>query len=92
MVKSEMIKGLARKTGMTQAEVEKVLEAFFDVVGLSLACGEDVKLSGFGKFEVRHRQAMKRANPKSGEMIEVPAKRSLGFKPSPIMKARLNVE
>lgn len=92
MVKSEMIKGLARKTKLTQVEVESVLDAFFDVVGLSLACGEDVKLSGFGKFEVRHRRAVKRANPKSGEMMEVPAKRSLGFKPSPNLKARLNVE
>ncbi len=91
MNKSDLVKGLALKVNLPVPRVEEVVNAFLDVIGLSLACGEDVQLSGFGKFEVRERRAVTRRNPRTGDSIDVPAKTSMGFKPSPHLKERLNV-
>jgi nucleoid DNA-binding protein len=103
--KSEIIRGLAanhkqdfvaafNKKRVTSVHVENIVEMlvndFLRVIALSLADGEDVKLSGFGLFEVRERKPVTRRNPRTGEEIKVPAKVTLGFKPSPVLKEKVN--
>lgn len=53
----------------------------FDIIMESLAQGKAVSRQGFGRFEVRHRQAHSGRNPQSGEVIALPASNSVGFKP-----------
>lgn len=88
--KSQIIRGLAANRKLTQPQVEALVNDFLNVIALSLAEGDDVKLSGFGKFEVRERKPVVRKNPRTGESIYVDAKRSLGFVPSPVLKERVN--
>lgn len=86
MNRSEIIRGLARESDLTQEQVDKLISRFLEVIANSLACDEDVLLSGFGKFESRHRNAVMRVNPKTREPVMVPSKRTVGFVPSPILK------
>lgn len=90
MNKSDIVKGLANREGVSVGKADDLVTHVLDLIGLSLACGEDVNLSGFGKFEVRNRRAVTRRHPKTGADIQVPAKVSMGFKPSPNLKVRLN--
>lgn len=92
MNKSEIVKGIASQTDFTVNEVEEIVNDFLNVIGLSLWAGEDVLLSGFGKFAVRQRPPMKRRNPRTGELMEVPSKRVTSFIASPILRERLNPE
>lgn len=90
MTRTDIIKAIAHRENLTVEQVEPVIDSFFDLIGTSLAGGQDVKLINFGKFEVRHRKPVRRRNPRTGAMIDVPAKTTLGFKPSPALKGRVN--
>lgn len=90
MNKSDIVRGLASGSKMTVAEVDEVVDGFLKAIGLSLWDGEDVLLSGFGKFAIRNRPTTKRRNPKTGELIDVPAKTGVTFLASPILKTKLN--
>jgi nucleoid DNA-binding protein len=85
-----MVAAIANGRKLTQSQVEEVLEAFFDLIGLCLSTGEEVKLMNFGKFEARQRQPVQRRNPRTGEAVSVPAKTYVGFKPAPALRERVN--
>lgn len=89
MTKTELVQAIARKTGRTIAEVEDVINASIDVMGMALACNESVNIRGFGKFEPRERAAHVKINPKTREEIKVPDSRTVAFVPSPTLKRRL---
>lgn len=72
------------------AQAEDLLQAVLETIQISLACGESVTITNFGRFEARKKNAVTRVNPRSGKVIEVPAKRSVAFQPSPAMKQRMN--
>lgn len=86
MNKQELVKAIAKKGGMTQIIAEKVLEAFQEVVMEALGNGEEVKISGFGSFEVIDVQSRTARNPKTGETVEVPAGKKPKFKFSKTVK------
>lgn len=90
MNKSDLLRAVASKEGCTIKEAERIIDAFLDVISLSLALDENVSIRNFGKFEVRDRAEVVRKNPRTGEPIAVPAKRGLGFKASPQLKDRVN--
>lgn len=90
MNKSDLLRAVATKEGVPFRDVERVVDAFLEVIGLSLTLDEDVSIRNFGKFEVRDRAAVTRKNPRTGESIQVPAKKGVGFKPSPHLKDRIN--
>lgn len=90
MNKSDLLRAVASKEACTIKEAEKIIDAFLEIVSLSLALDEDVSVRNFGKFEVRHRAEVVRKNPRTGEAIQVPAKKGVGFKPSPHLKDRVN--
>lgn len=92
MNKSDIVKGLANRESIGLVQADKLVNDVFDLIGLCLKCGEDVNLSGFGKFEVRSRRAVTRKHPRTGAPIEIPEKISLGFRPSPVLKGKLNTE
>lgn len=86
MQKTDFIKAVAEKTGISQKETKMVIDAALDVITDVLAKGEKVTLTGFGTFEVRSRQAREGVNPQTREKIHIPATRTPGFSASSTLK------
>ena len=92
MNKQEFIKVLADKTGLKQADVTKLVNAYGDIVMEALKNGDDVRLLGFGRFCVSERNARTGRNPHTGETIDIPASRLPRFTPSNSFKDLLNTK
>jgi integration host factor subunit beta len=91
MIRSELVQTLAADNpALTEADAEAVVSAFFDAITDQLAKDGRVELRGFGAFSTRPRDARKGRNPRTGEAIDVAAKRVPYFKAGKEMKARLN--
>ena len=77
MIKSELIQKLADDNPhLYQRDVERIVSAVFDEITDALANGDRVELRGFGAFSVKERDARIGRNPRTGESVEVPAKRA----------------
>ena len=91
MIRSELLQQLARENPDLRAdEVEQVVDIFFEQIAGRLADGGRVELRGFGAFSTRDRDARKGRNPRTGEAVDVPAKRVPYFKPGKEMRRMLN--
>ena len=91
MIRSELLAALAQDNpDLRSEEVEQVVDIFFEEISQRLTEGGRVELRGFGAFSTRERQARKGRNPRTGEAVDVPAKRVPYFKPGKEMRARLN--
>jgi len=92
MIRSELVQKLCQDfPDLTQREIETVVGAFFDSVSDQLAKGGRVELRGFGAFSTRKRDARTGRNPRTGESVDVDAKRVPYFKPGKEMRERLNL-
>lgn len=80
MRKSDLVRKLQAKLGVTLKQAEEFINAFVEVVQDSLKNGEKVMLTGFGTFLVRHRKARKGINPQTQEKIDLPATNVPAFK------------
>ena len=93
MIRSELVQKLCLDfPDLTQREIESVVSAFFDSITDQLAEGGRVELRGFGAFSTRKRDARLGRNPRTGESVEVDAKRVPYFKPGKEMRERLNLK
>jgi integration host factor subunit beta len=93
MIRSELVQKLCTDfPDLTQREVEGVVSAIFDSITEQLASGGRVELRGFGAFSTRQRDARVGRNPRTGEAVEVNAKRVPYFKPGKEMRERLNLQ
>lgn len=91
MKKSQLIKHTAKRAGMSQDATASVVNAMLEVIAISIAAGEPVSLHGFGEFSPVQLPAMKSSlNGNSTEPKYVPARRSVGFRPSIGLKRRMN--
>lgn len=86
MNRSDIVKAVANQCSLSQKQVDEVISLFVKTIKLSLECDEDVMISGFGKFSMRQRKAVKKTNPKTGDVIYVPAKKTFIFTPSKVFK------
>ncbi len=86
MNKGELVKKLASKSGMSQTNAQKALDAILDTVSEELRQGGKVNLVGFGTFSVSHRQDRKGRNPQTGEEILVPGGNVPKFKPGKALR------
>jgi len=87
MNKTELISVVANKAEVTQKVAEAVVEAFTDTIKETLGRrGEKVVVTGFGTFEVRDRAARMGKNPRTGEVIQVPAQKSPAFRAGKLLK------
>jgi integration host factor subunit beta len=92
MIRSELVQKLCLDfPDLTQREVESVVGAVFDSITDQLAHGGRVELRGFGAFSTRNRDARVGRNPRTGESVQVDAKRVPYFKPGKEMRERLNL-
>ncbi|MBY0303112.1 MULTISPECIES: integration host factor subunit beta [Sphingomonas] len=92
MIRSELVQSLATENPeLSIRDVEAIVAAFFDEIVLRLAANGRVELRGFGAFSTRARDARTGRNPRTGETVDVEAKRVPFFKPGKEMRTRLNV-
>lgn len=87
MNKTELIAVMANRANVTQKVAEDVLRAFTDTVAETLGRrGEKVVVTGFGTFEVRNRVQRTGKNPRTGEVITVPAQKTPAFRAGKLLK------
>ncbi len=92
MTKSELIEILTEANDMlNKREAELVVNTIFDGIGQALIGGDRVEIRGFGSFTVRDRDAREARNPKSGEIVQIPAKKTPFFKTGKELRERVNV-
>ncbi|WP_010187138.1 integration host factor subunit beta [Sphingomonas sp. PAMC 26605] len=92
MIRSELVQTLAAENpDLSQRDIEALVTTFFDEIIKRLAAGGRVELRGFGAFSTRARDARTGRNPRTGELVDVDAKRVPYFKPGKEMRANLNV-
>jgi integration host factor subunit alpha len=80
---------LFEELGLNKREAKEVVELFFEEVRASLERNEQVKLSGFGNFDLRDKSERPGRNPKTGEEIPITARRVVTFRPGQKLKARV---
>ena len=80
MNKTELINSIAEKASLTKVQSKAALEAAINTVMETLAKGEKIALIGFGTFEVAQKNARKGINPRTKEVIEIPARKTVKFK------------
>ncbi len=89
MNKAELIRRLASRNDLTVRQSERVVNDMLGLIEEALAEGERVQLVSFGSFEVRERAPYLARNPRTNERIEIPATRTLIFKPGKRLKDRI---
>jgi integration host factor subunit beta len=90
MTKADLVEEVSRVTELTRKDSEVIVDTLFDSVIKALKTGDKLEVRGFGSFRVRQRNARVGRNPKTGEKVEVPAKRVPYFKPSKELKDLIN--
>ena len=86
MNKTELINAVAEKAVLSKKDSEAAVTAALDVISAALAEGDEVRLVGFGTFEVHKRAARTGRNPKTKEPVEIPASKVPAFKPGKALK------
>ncbi|MFP3029313.1 MAG: integration host factor subunit alpha [Arsenophonus sp.] len=86
LIKAEMSESLFEKLGISKRDAKDLVELFFEEICRSLENGEQVKLSGFGNFDLRDKSQRPGRNPKTGEDIPITARRVVTFRPGQKLK------
>ena len=89
VTKADFAERLFDELGLNKREAKEMIELFFEEIKSSLEKGEQVKISGFGKFELRDKRSRPGRNPKTGEEIPITARRVVTFRSGQKLKARV---
>ena len=90
MTKQDIINDVSSSTGLTKIETEIIMNGVMSSIINSLANNERVELRGFGTFGIKHRMPKKARNPGTGEPVYLPERYVPTFKPSKLMKSKVN--
>ena len=90
MTKADLIDEVSRLAELTRKDSEVIVETIFEGVVRSLRAGDKIEIRGFGSFRTRQRKPRVGRNPKTGDRVEVPAKKIPFFKPSKELKDMVN--
>lgn len=91
MTKSELIEQLAvENAALSKKEAELVVNTIFDSISEALIGGDRVEIRGFGSFTIRERDAREARNPKSGDLVKIPPKKTPFFKTGKELRERVN--
>ncbi len=90
MTKADLIDEVSRQVELTRKDSEVIVETIFDSIVHSLRAGDKIEIRGFGSFRTRQRNPRVGRNPKTGDRVEVPAKKIPFFKPSKELKDLVN--
>lgn len=89
LTKAEMAERLFIDVGLNKREAKEFVDAFFESIRDALERGEQIKLSGFGNFDLRLKNERPGRNPKTGEEIPISARRVVTFRPGQKLKVRV---
>lgn len=90
LTKADLVEKVHLNLGVPKKDAIALVESVFEELKKTIASGEKVKISGFGNFEVREKKARTGRNPQTGEAIQISARRVLTFKPSQVLRDRVN--
>jgi integration host factor subunit alpha len=90
LTRADLAEAVVRKVGLPRNESQELVELVLSEISGSLARGEQVKLSSFGSFGIRQKGERMGRNPKTGEEVPITPRKVLVFRPSNIMKDRIN--
>ncbi len=89
LTKAAIANGLYNELGLNKREAKEMVESFFEEIRLGLEKGEQVKLSGFGNFDLHDKQERPGRNPKTGKEIPISARRVVTFRPGQKLRTRI---
>jgi len=89
LTKADIADRLFDEVGLNKREAKEFVDSFFEAVRIALEGGENVKLSGFGNFQLRDKNQRPGRNPKTGEEIPISARRVVTFRPGQKLRARV---
>lgn len=89
LTKAEIANRLFNEVGLNKREAKEFVDAYFEIIKTALENGENVKLSGFGNFQLRDKKERPGRNPKTGEEIPISARRVVTFRPGQKLRARV---
>jgi len=89
VTKRDIVKALADKFALSQVDARKIVQGTFDAIVTTLVEQGRIELRNFGVFEVKTRKPRRARNPRTGEPVEVPARRVVTFKPGRLMEGRI---
>ncbi|MCF8054189.1 MAG: integration host factor subunit alpha [Deltaproteobacteria bacterium] len=90
MTKKDMVQLVYDKLGLSKGDSVRIVETFLDIIKEAIVNGEKVKISGFGNFETKDKRSRRGRNPKTGESMEITARRVLVFKSSNVLRDMMN--
>ena len=90
LTRADLAEAVVRKVGLPRNESQDLVELILSEIAVSLAGGDQVKLSSFGSFGIREKGERVGRNPKTGEEVPITPRRVLVFRPSNVMKDRIN--
>ena len=91
LTKAKLAETLFEQLGLNKREAKDLVEGFFESLRSSLESGEQVKLSGFGNFDLRDKSERPGRNPKTGEEIPISPRRVVTFRPGQKLKSRVDM-
>ncbi|NCX69503.1 MAG: integration host factor subunit alpha, partial [Rhodobacteraceae bacterium] len=86
LTRMDLSESVFREVGLSRNESADLVESVLEKISASLVAGEQVKISSFGTFSIRQKNARVGRNPKTGEEAPIPPRRVLTFRPSHLMK------
>ena len=89
LTKADIADRLFNEVGLNKREAKAFVDAYFEIIREALETGENVKLSGFGNFQLREKNQRPGRNPKTGEEIPISARRVVTFRPGQKLRARV---
>ncbi len=89
LAKTDMAKSLFNELGLNKREALELVDLFFQELEASLADGEQIRLSGYGNFDLRDKNERPGRNPKTGQKVSIPARRVVTFRAGNKLRARV---
>ena len=90
MNKNELVAAVADRCGLSRADASRAVDATLETITEALKKNDEVRLVGFGTYTVTERSASEGRNPRTGEAIQIPARKQCKFKPGKQLNAALN--
>ncbi len=90
LTKADLAKKIGDDCGFMKGEATEIVEKMLDIIKATLIAGEDVMISGFGKWTVKEKHARRGRNPQTGEHIVLDARRVVTWRYSPVLKEACN--
>ena len=90
LTKADLAEMLFEELGLNKREAREIVEMFYVEISEALEKNDNVKISGFGNFELKNKKSRPGRNPKTGEEVDISARRVVTFKPGQKLRARVD--